>query len=694
MPDDITKGLQLTFINIFAAPLIQIEYLHSALSALFSHSELLTFKIQVQMKKHVLITVSVTVFFFSVLSSFAQGITVVSNTSAPDLFAWEGSGALSGYSGTPIELNGSLILEYNPSSDSRADFIIQQLAVYTPGSTTFTLIPNPDGGQGVYFNSVQLIFQNKLFFIYLNAAGKQQLASFDGTSITLYPNPDNGLGYIGSPRIYNNQLYGAYSNAAGVTQFGLFTGTGLSLIPNPTVSAKINTGFYFNYAVVYGGKLVARYINADSSRQLASFDGASWTLIPNPDNTAFGQRAIFPTLYHNVLYWIYRSATSQFQFMTYDSTGKTGLVANPENLNGTLDGISGFPIVANDTLFFQYFGFANTLQVGKFGGTSISLVPNPDNSQYGFYNTPIVYNNNLYIFYVTSDGRHHLTQYVPASNSLKVYPNPDGGYGYWDQPIVYDNRLFFMYYNASNIFQLGYFDGGSSLSLITNPGGIYNGSGGNNGYTGYPYIYNNLLYMQFGSIPYGNAGNLAYFDASVLPVTFFGFSVKENNNTSLLQWKTANEINNAYFTVERSTDGVSFQPIGRVEGHGNNTGQQTYQFSDNAPSTGTNYYRLRQVDVNGSYHYSDIEKLTFAHLLTIFKVSPNPATDHVQVSFTAGSQPSVIQVYNAAGVKVAGQTVAAGQTTQSVSLLSLPAGTYRITLVQGTQHQTVQVLKR
>ena len=128
--------------------------------------------------------------FSTVINLTAQSINVVPNPNAPGSFTWSGTGgALSGYTGTPIIFNNSLVLEYNATNTSDLTLIKQQLAVYKDGDSLH-LISNPDGGQGVYFQSVQIIFNNKLFFIYLNAAGVQQLASFDGTSITLYPNPD------------------------------------------------------------------------------------------------------------------------------------------------------------------------------------------------------------------------------------------------------------------------------------------------------------------------------------------------------------------------------------------------------------------------------------------------------------------------------------------------------------------------
>ncbi|MEO6456071.1 MAG: hypothetical protein ABIN97_18465, partial [Ginsengibacter sp.] len=220
------------------------------------------------MKKHLIIYLLALLFTYNPLN--AQNITVVPNPGVPDIFAWTGSGALSGYTGTPIVLNNSLVLEYNPTGTSDLSKVKQQLAVYKTGDSLH-LIPNPDAGQGVYFQSIQIIFNNKLFFIYLDASGVQRLASFDGTSITLYPNPDaSPSGFIGSPRIFNNNLYVAYQNAAGVTQFGRFNGSGITLIPNPDNSS---IGFYNNYSVVFNNKICSRYVTAAGPKKLATFDG-------------------------------------------------------------------------------------------------------------------------------------------------------------------------------------------------------------------------------------------------------------------------------------------------------------------------------------------------------------------------------------------------------------------------------------
>ena len=630
--------------------------------------------------------------FSAVITLNAQTINVIPNPNAPGTFTWSSNGgALSGYTGTPIIFNNSLVLEYNATNTSDLTLIKQQLAVYKDGDSLH-LIPNPDGGQGVYFQSVQIIFNNKLFFIYLNVAGVQQLASFDGTSITLYPNPDAagpGTGFVGSPRIYNNTLYVAYVNVSGVTQFGTFNGSGITLIPNPDNSTQ---GFFNDYAVVFDNKICSRYITAAGPKQLATFDGTSWTLLPNPDNSANGFTPVFPVIYNNKLYIRYRSATGQLQYMQYDGVNNPTLIPNPEDGSINGGGVLGFPIVYNDTLFLQYYNTSNVFQLAKFDGTTITLIPNPDATTYGYYNTPIVYNNNLYIFYVTPDGLHHIGEYMSNGDSLKVYPNPDAGSGYWDQPFVYDNNLYFVYYNVLGLSQLGYF-GGSSIKLVSNPSGIYSSPNGNNGYIGQPIIWNNLLYMQFASVPYGNAGNLAFIDGSTLPIKLLNFTAQKNGNTSLLQWKIANEVNNDYFSVEHSSDGTNFKPIGKVAGHGTVSTQQKYQFTDNNPVKGLNYYRLKQVDYDGNYTYSNVAAVTFENVAAIFKIFPNPAVNSVYLSLPSSTGTSVINVFDFNGKKVMEKQISSNTVSQSLDVSTLAAGVYQVTLVQGTQQQTVKLIK-
>ena len=91
-----------------------------------------------------------------------------------------------------------------------------------------------------------------------------------------------------------------------------------------------------------------------------------------------------------------------------------------------------------------------------------------------------------------------------------------------------------------------------------------------------------------------------------LPVELISFNGLFYNKNVVLKWSTASEINNDYFDIEHSLNGISFSKLGKTKGAGNTSEQQDYQYIDNAYSEGLNYYRLKQVDYDGSYAYSPI----------------------------------------------------------------------------------------
>lgn len=97
--------------------------------------------------------------------------------------------------------------------------------------------------------------------------------------------------------------------------------------------------------------------------------------------------------------------------------------------------------------------------------------------------------------------------------------------------------------------------------------------------------------------------------ACILPIELLSFTGSCENNNTKLNWKTATEMNNDYFTIERSVDGINFDPIGTVQGAGNSSTIRNYEFADDFLSypvgegLGVRYYRLKQTDYNGEYKY-------------------------------------------------------------------------------------------
>lgn len=165
-----------------------------------------------------------------------------------------------------------------------------------------------------------------------------------------------------------------------------------------------------------------------------------------------------------------------------------------------------------------------------------------------------------------------------------------------------------------------------------------------------------------------------------LPVTLVDFSAKARSNDAVLTWVTAQEKNNDHFDVERSIDGVTFEKVGQRAGHGNSTTQQQYSFVDEGAArlAGTVYYRLRQVDTDGTATTSDVRTVAFAKSAKLeLTVYPNPATEKLNVRLSGQDEASAVLVFNTAGMRVL-EGKLAGSLSTSFDVRTLPAGTYLV----------------
>lgn len=115
----------------------------------------------------------------------------------------------------------------------------------------------------------------------------------------------------------------------------------------------------------------------------------------------------------------------------------------------------------------------------------------------------------------------------------------------------------------------------------------------------------------------------------VLPIELLDFSAIKNNNTVLLEWLTASEINNDYFDLERAKDGVNFETIGTIKGVGNSNIITRYSYVDDSPLNGVNYYRLKQTDFDGHFSLSNINAVIMENdRITIY---PNPTFGQINI---------------------------------------------------------------
>lgn len=159
----------------------------------------------------------------------------------------------------------------------------------------------------------------------------------------------------------------------------------------------------------------------------------------------------------------------------------------------------------------------------------------------------------------------------------------------------------------------------------------------------------------------------------VLSVDLLSFEARPNGDKASLRWVTTQELAHAGFEIERSADGGTFSQIGFVHAHGGKEETAEYHFEDTAPLTGINYYRLKQIDNDGNYSYSEIRTVRFGGVGPKMFVAPNPTTDELRIVVDGMEEETYeLQMVNAAGqVVLADQIISdTHQTTLDVSRLS------------------------
>lgn len=164
-----------------------------------------------------------------------------------------------------------------------------------------------------------------------------------------------------------------------------------------------------------------------------------------------------------------------------------------------------------------------------------------------------------------------------------------------------------------------------------------------------------------------------------LPLTLTSFSVSLLPSHAVqCDWQTSAETNTSHFIVQRSKEGSSFTDIGRVNAAGNSSRPVSYRFTDGAPGSGTTYYRLKMVDKDGAYTYSNVQLVTTGNQSTV-AVFPNPARDRLIVQLHNRTAEAVtIRVLDLQGKMLLQERrqMQPGTTTVSLPVASLAKGTY------------------
>lgn len=274
-------------------------------------------------------------------------------------------------------------------------------------------------------------------------------------------------------------------------------------------------------------------------------------------------------------------------------------------LNGSGDGLNKMITIEFDT--YSSLGLNSSPAVDAYYGggapgsglitDEISIHVGQQSNDLGLINTPptgsIVNAGNL------EDGKEHTVCITYSATSPYTLAVSIDGVG-------------LLSYDLGTTYNLNTYFSGATLNY-TWSGGEY---GANNFQTIAPA--GASIFGTFGKNPCTNV---------VMPVSLLTFSGEMVNEAVVLSWATANETNNAKFIIERSTNSYDWSNIGEVAGGGNITSITNYNYTDYNAFGGIVYYRLRQVDINGSYTYSGIIDVQTAVQSASVSIMPNPFDD-------------------------------------------------------------------
>lgn len=209
------------------------------------------------------------------------------------------------------------------------------------------------------------------------------------------------------------------------------------------------------------------------------------------------------------------------------------------------------------------------------------------------------------------------------------------------------------------------------------------------------YYWNNSVFNKAGewkfNLKYGNDEfTKTIYIQDVMPLKLLSFAASPDPAGALLTWETSDEVNTDYFSIERSNNGVDFSPVGKLSTTGINKGNTNkYQYIDKNATSGLLYYRLKMIDLDKTFTYSAVQKVTVGEKANII-LYPNPA-DHM-ITLKGVAKYSKARVTDMAGLTLITSNINGDELTLDVSRLK--PGMYLLQV--GNQHfeKTLKLLKK
>ena len=168
------------------------------------------------------------------------------------------------------------------------------------------------------------------------------------------------------------------------------------------------------------------------------------------------------------------------------------------------------------------------------------------------------------------------------------------------------------------------------------------------------------------------------------------FTAEKNKSIVDIKWITSSEINNDYFTVERSKDAINFSTLVIVSGSGNSNSEKNYTAKDNSPYNGISYYRLKQTDFDGKFEYFNIVAVDFISDEYEVSLYPNPIANELTIEIHGTKELVHFEIINSLGVVVSQGNLSQKTTIQTSSFA---AGVYMVKIANGYNYEFKKLIK-
>ncbi len=394
--------------------------------------------------------------------------------------------------------------------------------------------------------------------------------------------------------------------------------------------------------------------------------------------------------------------------------------------------------LAGQTVYFRVLPYSTASNAGQFAICAVQQIPLPlsagtnnacvtsvpvnIDSARKYSTTPFVDAAGAIIGFIYPDGNKlGITTYSLYQNATPLVRTSSNGEYYLDrnynitvatQPDVTVGRpLITFYYTSADSARFALatgqptLQGGLNITKNNDPcTGVYSGSGTFlGGLSGSGIALPNSIYFVQDTVSSFSSFYI-HRGTAPLPISLLSFTGRKQDKTNLLEWATASETNNKGFELQRSANGTDFTSVAYVNSKalgGNSSAQLNYSFSDVTPLSGTNYYRLKQVDKDGKFSMSNIVAIKGLKptQLQLVNVYPNPTVNKLNVNIESPVTENItLFVTDMAGKTLMNlrKAVAVGDNIFELNVSTLPTGSYLIKAIcaNGCETTTAKFVKQ